>query len=341
MAEGDVHTFTAAISSFKTTMNDKLVTIANNFNKHLDDQIKAVSDACLRWFTQIKEQCDLNGNEIRSLKSELASIKDENNSLKERVEALEKSDEYKTDHAFRLQLIAYNVPETDQVADREDCFLTVRDLMVNKLGIREGDANFFPIRDTHRLGRKEAGSIRPIVIAFIQQQHRDFVLSMAKNLRGTPLSLQPHLSKKQHEVKKTLLAKRKDIKDVDPRLLAFIGYRKYKPILLVKQNNRLVEFRADMSINSLQHGDHYPQPVHLNNSRPITPDNSQSTSQYRHPNTVTTPARSIIQHTPVTTPARSIIQHTPVNHTTDNLLQPSHAMEAELPVRDVTIDLFN
>ena len=328
MAEGDVHAFTAALNSFKSTMNDKLITIANNFNKHLDDQIKSVSDACLRWFTQIKEQCDLNGTDIRSLRSELASIKDENINLKERLEALEKSDEYKTDHAFRLQLIAYNVPETDQEADREDCFLTVRDFMINKLGILEVDANFFPIRDTHRLGRKEAGSIRPIVIAFTQQQHRDFVLSKAKNLRGTPLSLQPHLSKKQHEVKKTLLAKRKDIKDVDPRLLAFIGYRKYKPILLVKQNNRLVEFRADMSINSLQHGDHTPQPAHLINNRPITPETPPSPSRYRHLNTVITPARSIIQHTPV-------------NHTTDNLLQPSQAMEAEVPVRDVTNDLFN
>ena len=338
MTEGDVLAFTSALTAFKKTMNDKLVTIANNFHKHMDEQIKGVNDACLRWFTQLKEHCDRNGNDIRALRTEFASIREENNSLKERLSALEKSDEYKTDHAFRLQLIAYNIPETDQDADREDCFFTVRDFMIQKLGISENDANYFPIRDTHRLGRKEAGNIRPIVIAFIQQQHRDFVLSRAKNLRGSTLSLQPHLSRKQLDVKKTLLAKRKDIKEVDPRILAFIGYRRYKPLLLVKQNGRLVEFRSDMPINSLQHGDHIPQPASQNNSRPNTPNTPHSPS-------LNSPARSNlqfqqpdhVQHNPATLDGVNSLQTNPANTVNALLNNPTFPMEeAEVPVRDVT-----
>ena len=256
-AEAQFQAFTKALKSAKDGLNDKLVKLADNFNKHIDEQIKIVNQTCLKWFEQLKTHVDKNSAEIVTIKEEVENLKLVNATLRDKIESLERNDEYKTDHAFRLQLVAYNIPEEDE---KEDCFARMQFFMRDNLGIDEAAVGQIPIRDTHRLGRKVEGKIRPIVIAFIQQQHRDFVLSKAKNLQGTDLSLQPHLSKKLQEVKKALLIKRKEIKSVDRNILAFIGYRAYVPKLLVRRNNRLQEYKDDMPIRSLQHGEPRPAP---------------------------------------------------------------------------------
>ena len=98
-------------------------------------------------------------------------------------------------------------------------------------------------------------------MAFLRQPDRDFILSQSKNLRNTRLSLAPHLSAKMVLRKKALLAIRKDIKDnFDKRVLAFIGYRAYKPVLLVKVQGRLVEYNESIPWNTLQFSDHVPAP---------------------------------------------------------------------------------
>ena len=284
--------FLAAISDVKGALNKQLQDIAGNFHKCLTDQVKILNETCLNWFNSLKQLGDDNASKIRDLRKDMNSVIQENNSLKKRVEILEAADEYKTDHAFRLQLVAYNIPETVQPVDREDCHLTIRDFFINSLEIREEDVNFIPIRDTHRLGKKQVGSIRPIVIAFCQQQHRDFVLSRAKKLKGSRLGLQPHLSKKLLDVKKVLLAKRKEIKDYDRRVLAFISYRSYRPILLVKRQDRLVEFQDSMSFNDLQFGaniSNFSNLRNLHQSTPRTPDGAgrpMITSSSRQPSRV-------------------------------------------------------
>ena len=267
--------FLVAVNNVKEALNQKLEDIAGNFHQCLNDQVKILNDTCQTWFNTLKQLGDENTSKIRDLRKDMNSVIDENFSLKKRIELLETADEYKTDHAFRLQLVVYNIPETEQPADREDCHLTIRDFMINSLEIAESEVNLFSIRDTHRLGKKKVGSIRPIVIAFVQQQHRDYVLSRAKKLKGTKLGLQPHLSKKLLDVKKVLLAKRKEIKEHDRRILAFITYRSYRPILLIKIHDRLVEFQDSMSLNDLQYGDNVSNFSNLRNvyqSTPLTPE---------------------------------------------------------------------
>ena len=218
--------------------------------------MNAVQTNCRRWFEQIKGFVDTNTTEIAELKAAQQSILDENKLLRDRVEKLESDAEYKTDHAFRLQLIAYNLPEVEN----ENPFATIRGFYINDLKIPEERVNFIAMRDCHRLGKRTPGKIRPMVVAFLMQPDRDSVLLHAKELRGTTLSLQPHLSKKQVDVKKALLAKRSLIKARDERILAFIAYRSYnKPVLLIKMDNRLQEFKDTMDLNQLQFSDRPPQ----------------------------------------------------------------------------------
>ena len=225
--------------------------------KDVTDGFKTVSDRCLGWFKQLKVHVDKNASDIIDIKADMKSLSDENKRLRKMVEELQVDAEYKTSHAFRLQLIAYNIPESEN----ENVWEVLKVFFTRDLKIDENTVNQIPIRDTHRMGKKENGKVRPIVMAFLRQPDRDFIQSQSKNLRNTTLSLAPHLSAKMVLRKKALLAIRKDIKEnYDRRVLAFIGYRAYKPVLLVKVQGRLVEYDASMPWNTLQFSDHVPAP---------------------------------------------------------------------------------
>ena len=145
----------------------------------------------------------------------------------------------------------HNVPETDN----EDTHRVLTEFMVTQLHIPPQQIEYLPIRDTHRIGKVIENRTRPILVAFLVQRDRDFVLKHGKELRNTNFSIEPHLSKRQWTVKKSLLAKRATIKAVNRNALAFIGYRSYKPVLLVKVNGQLREFKNNMDLASLQAGD--------------------------------------------------------------------------------------
>ena len=253
---------TETIQNVRDGMNQQLKTLADNFN----EQMNLVQTNCRRWWEQLKGFVDTNTTDIGVLKNTQQTVVQENRLLRERIEKLEADAEYKTDHAFRLQLIAYNIPEIED----ENPFATIRWFFVNKLKIPQERVNYIAMRDCHRLGKRTPGKTRPMVVAFLMQPDRDSVLLQAKELRGTNLSLQPHLSKKQLEVKKALLAKRSLLKERDERILAFIAYRMYKPILLIKIDNRLQEFKDGMNPNQLQFSDRPPprRPSHNNMDDP-------------------------------------------------------------------------
>ena len=253
----------AAIMKSFNDISDQLNAKIDGLAKNMTDGLKQVSNNCLRWFTQLKGHVDQNAADIVQIKrdveqlkreqGDVAELRRENEQLKRQVSDLEKDAEYKTSHAFRLQLVIYNLEEEEN----ENVWDVVRDFMVNNLRIQEQQVDHMPMRDMHRMGKKAENKVRPIVMAFLMQRDRDFTLKQAKNLRNTNLSLSPHLSSKMVDVKKGLLAIRKDIKENhDRRILAFIGYRSYRPVLLVKVAGKIQEYKRSMPINTLQHSDH-------------------------------------------------------------------------------------
>ena len=245
-------------------VSDQLNAKIDGLAKNMTDGLKIVSDNCLRWFTQLKGHVDQNAADIVQIKkdveqlkreqgAEVAQLRQENEKLKQQVSDLEKDAEYKTSHAFRLQLVIYNLEEEEN----ENVWDVVRSFMLNNLKMQVEQVDHMPMRDMHRMGKKAENKVRPIVMAFLMQRDRDFTLKQAKNLRNTNLSLSPHLSSKMVDVKKGLLAIRKDIKENhDRRILAFIGYRSYRPVLLVKVAGKIQEYKRSMPINTLQHGDY-------------------------------------------------------------------------------------
>ena len=245
--------FNKLLNEIETKFNNQI----KQMTKDVTDGFKTVSERCLGWFKQLKVHVDKNASDIVDIRADMKSLREENNKLRKMVEDLQVDAEYKTSHAFRLQLIAYNIQESDN----ENVWEVLKVFLTRDLKIDENTVNQIPIRDTHRMGKKENGKVRPIVMAFLRQPDRDFILSQSKNLRNTRLSLAPHLSAKMVLRKKALLAIRKDIKDnFDKRVLAFIGYRAYKPVLLVKVQGRLVEYNESIPWNTLQFSDHVPAP---------------------------------------------------------------------------------
>ena len=253
------------LGNVETTLGNKILKLADNFNKTITEEINKVSATCLGWFNQLKGFVDTNATDIKKLGEDLQALrhdfeeeKRKNSQLNSQLQKLQGELDYQTEHSYRLNLVVYNIEES---ADKEDCFLTMKNFMQTQLQIEETVINQLQVRDCHRLGGQKAeGKIRPIVIAFTLQQQRDFVLKQGKNLRNTNYSIQPHLPQKMVIVKKQLLAKRKDIKRRDHRILAFIGYRAYRPVLLVKVNGKLKEFDDNMNLAQLQYSDQFLVP---------------------------------------------------------------------------------
>lgn len=246
--------FKTALSTMQSEINKKIA----DLTKNVTDGFDTVSKQCLGWFNQLKSHVEANSTTITSIKKEMQDLRKHNavlkqtcDDLKTKVENLQEDADYKTEHAFRLQLVVYNVPETDN----EDTHRVLTEFMVTQLHIPPQQIEYLPIRDTHRIGKVMENRTRPILVAFLVQRDRDYVLKHGKELRNTNFSIEPHLSKRQWTVKKSLLAKRATIKAGNRNALAFIGYRSYKPVLLVKVNGQLREFKNNMDLASLQAGD--------------------------------------------------------------------------------------
>ena len=247
-----VASFTDIVNGIKQNFQSKIDELSHNVTEGL----RQIGEQSTEFFRQLKGLIDKNASDINVINGNYQRLQRENTALngalgdlRKRIEVLERDSLYKTDHSFRLQLVAYNIPEVRG----EDTFAVIRAFLVDNLQVPANNVAYMPIRDTHRIGRRQDGKIRPIVVAFCLQQDVNFVMKHAKNLRGSRMSIEPHLSAPRLAEKRMLLAKRKTIKEHDRRILAFIGYRSYRPVLLVKRQGELESYSDNMDLRTLEY----------------------------------------------------------------------------------------
>ena len=144
--------------------------------------------------------------------------------------------------------------------EKEDVSGKVRDFLKIQLGIDASSVDKFIFRDAHRLGENRSG-LKPIIIAFIDQAHRNLVFSRAYKLKGTDFVIKVDLPMELASVQSELLLVRKEIRKVNQTALAALTYRSYKPVLLVKFQGKVQSYNHQMKLTDLEMGDTRARPT--------------------------------------------------------------------------------
>lgn len=183
---------------------------------------------------------------IAKLQNDVGSIRKVNQELQEKLLV-------SVAHSRRLNLdfLGFEDEQQEQPLVKVKNFLTVR------LGIPKPTVDAIMIRDGHRIGKWVHDRARPRVIkvGFVRMEDRDLILSLAHKCKGSQFAISVDLPPELQVIRKAKLDMRKEILQVNPDALASLSYRSYKPVLLVKYNNKVQEYKDTMPYNELQGGD--------------------------------------------------------------------------------------
>lgn len=212
--------------------------------KRLTDSISANTDR----IQAIEETNTTFAEELRVLKSDVRKLKKENIEIKEKhLDSV--------CHSRRGNLDFLNFPEEDE----EEVLPKIRAFLINTLQLPENIVNAMPVRDGHRIGRRDDKKKYPRVIkvAFLCMDDRNRIYENAYKCKDTPYAIRVDLPPELTPLRKRNLEIRKEILEENPDALASCTYRGYnRPVLLVKYNGRVQEYNPDtMDIEDLQPGD--------------------------------------------------------------------------------------
>ena len=224
--------------------HNTLVDALTTLSKQLDD-ISAKLDATsnveiVQDVTNIKENIipELKRSITKNVQLTEAMVEETSDELGLQYEQLEA-------HGRRLNVIVNGCREqkerinlqgggTREFEDTEQLF---RDFLVNSLKFSPGYVNNIILRDCHRLPQKRGSAHPPpIIAAFICQKHRNEVLSAAKHLKGTNLSIKSDLPKRLNTIRSSMLKVRADLKK-EKKIVRLVE-RNYLPMLQQQDSHK-------------------------------------------------------------------------------------------------------
>ena len=196
---------------------------------------------------------------VSTLEDELKTLKASNEKNAKQLLEFQNRVINNESHNRRLNLIFGNIPESDDENPRE----SVNKVLIENLKIPEEKVNGMLMRDVHRLGRtrnKDDSNAnnaltkpRNLIAAFIVQEDRNLVYSKARNLKGSNITMRVDLTKEHAATRDQLMMKRRTILNFNQRAFVKISYRQYNhPIMLVKYENKVVEFEDKMQLEKLE-----------------------------------------------------------------------------------------
>ena len=142
-------------------------------------------------------------------------------------------------HSRRRNIIINGLQETEG----ENMGQVVRDFFIEKMKLPEGDVENFLYRDFHRLPRARTApptSPKPVIVAFIKQSDRNFVMRKAYELKGTNISIKSDLPKVLNQLRSDMLKERTRRIQEDPNVAVRVTERNYKPIMQLEESRSTV-----------------------------------------------------------------------------------------------------
>ena len=234
--------------------------------KSTETQFKNLKEELSSIQTSLDSRLKIQEETVQNLKERVSTLESELKDLKASHEKSSKQlSEFKDrvinneSHNRRLNLIFGNIPEYDGENVRE----SVNKVLIENLKLPEDQVQSMMMRDVHRLGRtqnKDESNVnnalvkpRNVIAAFISQDDRNLVYSKARNLSGSNITMRVDLTKEHAVIRDQLMIKRRTILNFNQQAFVKISYRQYnRPFLLVKYDNRVVEWNDGMQLEKLE-----------------------------------------------------------------------------------------
>ena len=160
-------------------------------------------------FQQIDGNMRQMNNKLDVLMTEMKQIKDENKRLKKKVEEQE-SRIGKLERAVRSKNIVIKGIEEDE-SENENSIGEKVNRIIHKIGVNvETERDIDEIR---RIGRKETGKKRPILVKLMRESTRSEILRNARHLKGTTIWIDEDFPKDVQEKRMTLIPRLKEARD--------------------------------------------------------------------------------------------------------------------------------
>ena len=170
---------------------------------------------------ELEESLDFANSKIATLEKKVADQDKAIGELKGGVKTLTKQAKEEKQRAINLEshsrrnnLIFFNIPEQeDETATKSESIL--RNFMEVRLKLNKEDANDISFERVHRVRKPSAsgGKPRPLIPKFTFYRDKEFVLSKAKNLRGTDFAIARDFPKEIVDERRRLVPFLKDAKE--------------------------------------------------------------------------------------------------------------------------------
>ena len=205
----------------------------------LQTQLNALKEA--QDIKGLRDSIDFNAETIKDVQEKVLpaiETKMNTNLTKVKADILVKVEENKEKivtqegHSRRRNVIINGVEELEGENTEE----VATNFLKDELKIEAEDVAKFLFRDVHRLpkAKNADGTVntkpRPIIIAFLQQKHRNATMRHAFNLKESGYSIKSDLPTKLNELRSLMLKERIRLKTVNPGVKYRVAERSYKPV---------------------------------------------------------------------------------------------------------------
>ena len=208
----------------RKVVKEELETIRTEFDEKLQN-LKAEQTAYTEEkFAELKE---IHQIEETSNSQRLNELENKFKLMVKNYEKLLERDIAAEDRQRRTNIVVTNLKVNNDISCQENA----ENFFQEKLKIPQEKIKQFIYRNCHYLGREQPGHGRSLIIAFVRQTDRDFVMSQAKNLKGSDISMRPNYSAETRAKKDEMLKLKQSLQNDDIKLR--VVERSYQPVLQI------------------------------------------------------------------------------------------------------------
>ena len=208
----------------RKVVKEELETIRTEFNEKLQN-LKSEQEA----FTEekIAELKEMHQLEETSLSERLADLQNQFKVMLNNYDTLLQRDIAAEDRQRRTNIVVTNLRVNKDLSCEENAENFFRE----KLKIPQERIQNFLYRNCHYLGREQSGQGRSLIIAFLRQTDRDYVMSHGKNLKGLDISMRPNYSAETRAKKDDMLKLKQTLQGEGMKMR--VVERSYQPTLQI------------------------------------------------------------------------------------------------------------
>ena len=220
----------------------KLLESINNLEASVNNSFQQTNNR----ITDLENANTATGTEIQALKDRFSDLEKNNQLLNKKL-----LDSVAHSRRLNLDFLGFKEEKDESVT------VKVRNFWVTVLGIDRELADQILLRDIHRIGKYNKEAVHPRVIkaGFVLMEDRNSVMKLAHKCKSTDFAIRADLPPELVLIRRQHLDIRDMIKETNANALASCTLRSYRPVLIVKYDGKITEYKDTMDISKLEPGD--------------------------------------------------------------------------------------